>query len=152
MLMFGDAHLLMCQWTASVFIQVMSCHLTGIKPLPKPMLIYYHIEPQIEQILVQFTPKHRDFLPRICTWYNVSHFVRARMCQYSIEWYLYQWQPNSLTDINVMTNHLFRQKYAWPDDLDICFAILCMKAWIWWYSFRKNRRQKHPSQSSFMLI
>ena len=64
-LMSGDAYLHQC--TGSVYMQVMNCHLIGIKPLPKSMLIYNHLDPQVELTLVKFTPKCKNFLPRICT-------------------------------------------------------------------------------------
>ena len=57
--MSGNAYL--CQWNGSVFIQVMNCHLTDIKPLPKPMLIYYHVDHQLQHILEQFTPNTKTF-------------------------------------------------------------------------------------------
>ena len=64
-LMSGETHL--CQWIGSVFIQVMNCHLTGINPLPKPMPSSHHVDPQVDQTLMQFTPKYKHFLLRICT-------------------------------------------------------------------------------------
>ena len=40
-----------------------------------------------------------------------------------------------------LTIYFFRS-HAWPDSLASCFVRLCIKAWIWWYCFRKNHRQK----------
>ena len=38
--MSGDAY--MDQWTTQLLIQVMDCRLFGIKPLPEPIVMYFH--------------------------------------------------------------------------------------------------------------
>ena len=43
----------MRQWTGSVLFQVMDCRQFGAKPLPKPMLQNYKLDPW-EQTLVKF--------------------------------------------------------------------------------------------------
>ena len=43
----------MHQWTGSAMVQVMTCRLFGVKPLPEPMLIYCQLDP-LEQISVKF--------------------------------------------------------------------------------------------------
>ena len=35
----------------------------------------------------------------------------------------------------------FLRSHAWPENLAICFVILCIKTLIWWYCFRKTHRQ-----------
>ena len=36
----------MRQWSGSALVQVMACRLFGTKPLPKPMLTYYQLDPK----------------------------------------------------------------------------------------------------------
>ena len=43
----------MCQWTGSALVQIKACRLFGTKPLFKPMLGYFHLDPQ-EQTSVKF--------------------------------------------------------------------------------------------------
>ena len=50
----------MCQWTGSALVQVMACCLFSTKPLPKPMLVYYQLDPQ-EQTSVKFESKYKIF-------------------------------------------------------------------------------------------
>ena len=67
----------MPSWDLSTLVQVMICHLFGIKPLPEPMLTSCQLHPK-EYISVTF---HLEF---ICYWkchlQNISHFVLASMC------------------------------------------------------------------------
>ena len=57
----------MCQWTGPSWVQVMTCHLFGTKPLPEPMLAYCQLD-SWEQISVKFESEFYHFLSRKCIW------------------------------------------------------------------------------------
>ena len=50
----------MCQWTGSLFVQVMACRLFGAKPLPEQMLIYCQLDYR-EQVSVKFESEFYHF-------------------------------------------------------------------------------------------
>ena len=77
----SDAY--MRQHNMPTLLQIMACRLFSAKPLSKPMLPYYQLDPT-EHISVKFYSKFKSFHSRSCTWKcplrNGSHFVLASMC------------------------------------------------------------------------
>ena len=61
----SDAY--MHQWTRPSLIQIMACRLTGAKPLSKPTLGYYQLNPW-EQTSVKFQSKYKTFHWRKRIW------------------------------------------------------------------------------------
>ena len=49
----------MRQYTMPSLVQIMACRLFGAKPLPKPILPFYQLDPK-EHISVEFYPKFKD--------------------------------------------------------------------------------------------
>ena len=72
------------QWDESSLLQIMAWCLTGAKPLPEPMLAYYHLDPW-EQTSVKFQSKYNNFLSRKCNWncrlLRGAMFVLPSMCE-----------------------------------------------------------------------
>ena len=72
----------MHQWIGSALVQIMACHLFSAKPLSKPMLSYYQLDPQ-EQTSVKFQSKYKPFHSQKCIWKyhlrNGGHFVQGWM-------------------------------------------------------------------------
>ena len=90
------------QWIGLVLVQIMACHLFHARPLSKPMLIYFQLDPW-EQILMKFESKYKTFHSQKCIWKyhlrNGSHFVWGR--------WVNAYTSPSLTEIN----HLYRNQH-----------------------------------------
>ena len=70
----------MHQWIRSALVQIKACRLFGTKPLSKPVLGYYQLDPW-EQTSVKYYSKYKTFHSRkcICKYHlrNGGHFARC---------------------------------------------------------------------------
>ena len=57
----------MHQWIGSALVQIMACRLFSTKPLSKPRLVYFQLDPQ-EQTSEKFLSKYKTFHSRKCIW------------------------------------------------------------------------------------
>ena len=57
----------MRHWTGSSLVHVMACRPFGAKPLPKPMMTYFQLDPQ-KQSSIKFLSKSNHFHWKNCIW------------------------------------------------------------------------------------
>ena len=71
----------MHQWIGSALVQIMAYHIFAAKPLSKPVLDYYKLDPNFSEILIII----QNFHSRKCTWkYHLQiggNFVQGEMSQ-----------------------------------------------------------------------
>ena len=77
----------MRQWTRSAFVQIMTCHLIGAKPLSERMQPHCQLDPT-EQAYVKFESKYKTFHSWKCIWRcrlrNGGHLCPGRG---ELKWY-----------------------------------------------------------------
>ena len=112
----------MRQWTESALVQVMACHLFGVKPLHKPMLTYCQLNPQ-EQTSVKFESTYKTFHSRKCIWEKSSvkwwPFCKGKWVD-TIRWLLLvfqSWHP-------VMQSSLYNSFDDWAPVHEICGSLI----------------------------
>ena len=124
----------MRQWIGSALVQLMACRLFGAKPLPKPTLDYYQMDPQEQRCLYIFllhvTPAH-----------NIQHTFpcgNILFCSISLETRI-GW----CFDINNLwwQNHQMERVYQFPNFNGRTVEVWeCINYFITWGCFRPLTR------------